>query len=170
MKDYSIKKWDAVSFGSTLERMPMIYISPDLDLVSLLEKNHSVVSVEISGTNSVYDGKKIIGYVSRSCDTPNCRPNYFAKTGYYVIVLQSFWYGYPDTDGNVKVMDLYQSTTKPAIPLVYPNSSPNSSPPAPSPTPSPNPKPVASSKTSSWIWVIIPVLFLLFLLLMLLKK
>ena len=75
MKDYSIKKWDAVSFGSTLERMPMIYISPDLDLANLLEKNHYVVSVEISGTDSVYDGKCYIDWILYICveSTPGIR-------------------------------------------------------------------------------------------------
>jgi hypothetical protein len=51
---------------------------------------------EIEGTGTVYDGKKIPGVVDKSCFVPNCRPNFFDKTGYYVITLHASWYGYPE--------------------------------------------------------------------------
>jgi hypothetical protein len=56
----------------------MIYIKPDLSLLKFVrEENHFVVECEISGTGTVYDGKKIPGIMEKSCYIPNCHPNFF---------------------------------------------------------------------------------------------
>ena len=56
-----------------------------------------------------------------SCNVPNCRPNFCAKTGLYVITLQADWYGYPDpnTLGNVNFsgMKLPTIPTSTLLPL-----------------------------------------------------
>ena len=82
-------------FGNSSTRVPMIYIKPDLSLLKFVRENHFVVACEISGTGTVYDGKKIPGIMDKSCYIPNGRPNFFDKNGYYVVTLWSNWYGYP---------------------------------------------------------------------------
>ena len=42
------------------------------------------------------------GNVSKSCDVPNCRPNYYADTGTWTITLDFPWIGYPKTPGTVQ--------------------------------------------------------------------
>jgi hypothetical protein len=97
MTEYDIKRWDAVLFGNSEAQVPMIYIKPDIDFLSFARVNNYAVMATINGTGTQYDGHKIPGVVSTSCAIPgNRRPNYFKKTGYYVVTLQSNWYGYPD--------------------------------------------------------------------------
>ena len=109
MSNYSIMRWDAViSSTNSNNYVPMIYIKPDKDFLQLIKRNKNVIKADISGTNMIYDLKPIAGIVSPSSLTPNCRPNYFDKTGYYVVTLVSNWYGYPDPQylGNVKFSGL----------------------------------------------------------------
>jgi hypothetical protein len=47
-----------------------------------------------------YNGT-IAGIVKRSSEVLGCRPNYFAETGYYVIILNLSWHGYPKSLGSV---------------------------------------------------------------------
>jgi len=109
MSNYSIMRWDAViSSTNSNNYVPMIYIKPDKDFLQLIKRNKNVIKADISGTNMMYDLKPIGGIVSPSSQTPNCRPNYFEKTGYYVVTLVSNWYGYPDPQymGNVRFSGL----------------------------------------------------------------
>ncbi len=95
MSQYKIERWDVVMFGNSSTRVPMIYIKPDLSFLKFVRENHFAVVCEISGTGTVYDGKKIPGIMDKSCYIPNGRPNFFDKNGYYVVTLWSNWYGYP---------------------------------------------------------------------------
>lgn len=102
MSKYNIKRWDVIMFNNN-NKVPIIYIKPDISLLEYLNNNQPVVSLEISDTNTIYDGKKLTGLVNRSCcllnnNNYNCRPNYYEETGYYVITLVSGWYGYPNPD------------------------------------------------------------------------
>jgi|SaaInlV_165m_DNA_1040744.scaffolds.fasta_scaffold02823_5 hypothetical protein len=109
MSNYRIMRWDAViSSTNSNNYVPMIYIKPDKDFLQMIKRNKNVVKADISGTNMMYDLKPMGGIVSPSSLTPNCRPNYFDKTGYYVITLVSNWYGYPDPQymGNVQFSGL----------------------------------------------------------------
>jgi len=103
MTSYKIHRWDVVLFGSSNTKVPMIYIKPDLELLEFIKANSYVIACTINDTGTIYDGKTIPGIVNVSCNVPNCRPNFCAKTGLYVITLQADWYGYPDpnTLGNV---------------------------------------------------------------------
>lgn len=113
MSEYKINRWDVVLFGNSNTRVPMIYIKPDLTFINFIKENNSAVVCEISGTGTVYDGKKIPGMVYESSYIPSCRPNFFNKTGYYVITLWANWYGYPEPDkeGVVKFYGLKGSST-----------------------------------------------------------
>ena len=59
----------------------------------------------MSKSNSIYDGKKITGVLKKSSDITKCS-NFFNKTGLYVIVLESDWYGYPDFSGECDIFGL----------------------------------------------------------------
>lgn len=102
MSQYKIERWDVILTDTTI-KTPMIYIKPDLTFVNFARANNWAVICEIEGTGTVYDGKKIPGVVDKSAYVPNCRPNFYDKTGYYVITLWADWFGYPEGDklGNV---------------------------------------------------------------------
>ena len=99
MSNYRIIRWDPIIAGDNPNIIvPLIYIKPDKNFLELIRDNNSVINCEISGTNMIYDGKKIPGLVSKSSNTPNYRPNFFDATDLYVITLISNWYGYPDVN------------------------------------------------------------------------
>lgn len=104
MSLYKIERWDVVMFKNSSSQVPLIYIKPDLTFLEFAQANNFAVMCEISDSGTEYDGKLIPGVVDKSCNIPNCRPNFFDKTGYYVITLNANWYGYPAPNklGNVK--------------------------------------------------------------------
>lgn len=104
MSKYDIKRWDGVILGNNTQKTPVIYIEPDLTFQEFVRNNDYKVICEISSTGTPYDGKKIIGVVDKSSNIPNNRPNFYAKTGLYVITLVSSWNGYPDLDKNGQVV------------------------------------------------------------------
>lgn len=106
MTTYEIKNWAGAMSGNSVTRTPLIFITPDTKLMDSLRQNNFLVRCQISGTGSVYDGHVMTGIVNKSGVVPNCRPNFFAKTGLYVINLQSNWCGYPSSNGTVKISDL----------------------------------------------------------------
>jgi hypothetical protein len=95
MTQYKIYRWDARLLGEKI--YPEIYIRPDEDLLEFFKNNNSATITKISNSSSVYDNQEIPAIVTTIEPT---RPNYFEKSGYYVIVLNSNWYGYPDNLGN----------------------------------------------------------------------
>lgn len=97
---YPIEQWDVVMLGNNNIKTPMISIKPDSAFLELAKDNSYVLLCEISGTGTLYDGKKIPGVVDKSCFVPNCRPNFCKKTGWYVITLWANWYGYPNVGMN----------------------------------------------------------------------
>jgi len=96
MARYEIKRWDAMIFGNNPHPFPVIYIKPDEEFIKFAAENNGSVIAKIDGTDTIYDGKAMVGIVSQSSITPNCRPNYFRDTGYFVIFLYGNWHTYPD--------------------------------------------------------------------------
>jgi hypothetical protein len=92
---YKIQRWDAVMFNNSIAKVPVIYIKPDNLFLKFAKNNKYIVMATVEGTDMIYDGKQIPGVIDQSGNIPNCRPNYFSKTGYYVVSLWSLWYGYP---------------------------------------------------------------------------
>lgn len=99
MAKYEIVRWDPVVFGNNANPFPVIYIKPDEAFLQFAVENKNTIIVKIDGTNTIYDGKAMVGVVNPSGDTPNCRPNFFEKTGLFTISLYARWYEYP-TCGN----------------------------------------------------------------------
>ena len=92
MLKYKILRWDPVMFGNSINKYPLITIKPDDKFVTFSNANKSSVSCEITVNNVTHT---FDGVVNKSSDVPNCRPNYFAATGNYVITLMTEWRGYP---------------------------------------------------------------------------
>ena len=95
MSNYKIHRWDVVMSGNSNVQAPMIYVEPDTTFLQFARENNFAVVCTISGTDTMYDGKQIPGIVSLSADVPSCRPNFYTKTGLYVVRLWANWYGYP---------------------------------------------------------------------------
>lgn len=103
MLKYKILRWDPVLFGNSNKQSPLITIKPDEKFLTFIRANNFEVLCEIT-----VDGitRHAEGVVNRSSVVPNCRPNYFAKTGYYVITLKKQWQGYPKSLGTVAFKSL----------------------------------------------------------------
>ncbi len=91
--EYEIQRWDIILVNG--RRMPIVYIKPDLKLTEYLRLANFVSPVLINKTGMVYDGNKMLGTVNQSGLVPNCRPNFYEKTGWLVVELESSWWGYP---------------------------------------------------------------------------
>ena len=89
MSEFNIQRWGSWLSGTDNTPLPIIYIKPDLEFLSFAKNNAYNVEVTIQGTDSIYDDKKVRGVVSTSGTIPNCRPNFFSETGWYVIVLDA---------------------------------------------------------------------------------
>lgn len=96
MAKYEIKRWDPVVFGNNINPFPVIYIKPDEKFLEFASENKNTLIVKIDGTNTIYDGKAMIGVLNPSGNMPNCRPNFFDKTKLYTVALYASWYKYPD--------------------------------------------------------------------------
>jgi hypothetical protein len=94
--EYKIHRWDAVIYGNSITKVPIIYIIPDIKFLEYVRRNNHAVMCFIKGTNTIYDDFMIPGVVNKSCAVPNCRPNFYEDTGFYVIQLLGTWNGYPD--------------------------------------------------------------------------
>lgn len=105
-KTYKIHRWDAVLFGNSTDPTPIIYIKPNEELFKFSKNNKNTLLVELQTFDSIYNKKQVVGILSKSSDIPNCRPEFFKKTGLYVLVLQAPWHGYPDYLGNVAIIGL----------------------------------------------------------------
>jgi len=104
---YKIERWDVI-LNSEGERIPIIYVKPDLEFIEFIKKNNYKIISEINGTDKKYNGNKMISFVDQSAYIPNCRPNFYDKTDLFVITLGSSWLGYPSHDklGTVKFFSI----------------------------------------------------------------
>ena len=101
-KHYNILGWNPMN-TENVSTLASCYIKPDLKLLELFNRAPlNNVLLQISGTNSVYDNKKIFGVIDKSSDVPNCRQNFFNCTGLYVITMDSTWMGYPKKLGTIE--------------------------------------------------------------------
>lgn len=100
---FNIERWGSVMNASSINPRPIVYFKPDLDVLNFFQANNNFVRVVITGTNTSYDNTAFNGVVDSSADIPACRPNFFDKTGWYVVTLDSDWNG-DNVDNNGKIM------------------------------------------------------------------
>lgn len=105
MSEYKIIRWDVIA-ESRNNKVPIIYIKPNITFLEFVRANSFTVLCEISGTNTKYDNKQISGVVDKSSFIPNCHPNFSDKTGWYVVTLGTNWHGYPNI-GNEGIVKFY---------------------------------------------------------------
>lgn len=104
---YEIERWSGVIYGNNQNPLPLIYIKPDANFHNYIKDNNYQIKVRIINTGeSCYDNRIMDGIVNSSANVPNCRPNFFNKTGLYTITLQSLWSGYPSKMGKIYIEDL----------------------------------------------------------------
>jgi hypothetical protein len=108
MTEYKIERWDALSLGDPTGIRPAVYITPDVRFLDFIKNQQYKVKCLIRGTGLEYDNKVVFGTVDRSSDVPNCRPNYYDKTGQYIITLHAPWIEYPRSDalGTISFPDM----------------------------------------------------------------
>lgn len=104
---YKIHRWDPMISGNNIIPNPMIYIKADDTLLKFAKDNNNAVLVKIKGTNTIYDGKEVIGMFASSRDYPNCRPVFFNATKYYVISLLCDWHVYPKAPDFLGFCEIY---------------------------------------------------------------
>lgn len=102
---YDIHRWDSVIFDSSYPN-PMVYIHPDQDLHKFVAANDNNLLISIEGADCRYNDRYIKARLLPSSVVPNERPNYFEKTGLYVLVLSDEWRGYPSTLGSCAIFGL----------------------------------------------------------------
>ena len=56
MTHYKIERWDAILVND--ERVPAIYIKPDITFLEFISKNSNAVVAAINNTKTNYDNKK----------------------------------------------------------------------------------------------------------------
>lgn len=103
---YKIYRWDPMISEKNIIH-PMIYIKADDTLLTFAKDNNNAVLVKIKGTNTIYDGKEIVGMFASSRDYPNCRPVFFNATKYYVISLLCDWHIYPKAPDFLGFCEIY---------------------------------------------------------------
>lgn len=152
---YSIIRWDVLS-SDNINKAPAIYVKPDLAFMEFVRANNFSIMCKIDGTDGPYDGKLCVGIVNKSSQVPNCRPNFFAQTGDFIITLNLEWLGYPSPNklGNVTIyghtMPSQPESNYRAKDVRLPVSSPVSKVPIPRPTSTgkPRPTPIKKARTN----------------------
>ena len=101
--EYKIERWDVVQDERTNIKRPILYILPHKSLIDFAKLNNDSLYITMRGTGiECYDGIKLKASLVSSSIYPNNRPNFFERTGYYVIVLKdTIWLGYPKMLGAV---------------------------------------------------------------------
>ena len=92
MSQYEIFRWDGILSPNGLNKQPIIFIIPDLAFLQFAKSNSDILMVEINGTNTIYDGKSVLGSVNKS----SFMPNFAEQTNLYIIILECIWYGTPE--------------------------------------------------------------------------
>lgn len=111
---FAIKRWHGLITPANIHPQPVVYIQPDINLLSFAQQNNNTILVKIDGTGLAYDNQVILASLMPSSEGPlGCRPNFFKETGLYAVVLTSQWYGQPEDETslgfltvlNLKVVD-----------------------------------------------------------------
>ncbi len=88
--------------ADTQALMPSFLFKPNIGLLDLLQQSqipNRIIEIDITGTNSLYDGiQKVI--IDRSNIYGGDRPNYFATKNLYIATLiNRDWFAYPPVNG-----------------------------------------------------------------------
>lgn len=91
-----IIKWDALLIKKNIDPIPVISIKIDEKILSHARNNNNNILLKFNKTNSIYDNKEIFA----SIYTPPLSSDTIS------IILNSYWYGYPDNTGEYEIIGL----------------------------------------------------------------
>lgn len=104
---FAIKRWSGLITPADIHPQPVVYIQPDINLISFANQNKNILVVKVEGTGLAYDNQVLVGSFMSSENGPHgCRPNFFQETGLYAIVLQSPWFGEPEDEANMGFVNI----------------------------------------------------------------
>lgn len=92
--NFNIERWDSVILPTNVFPFPVVYIKPTDEFKRYVDAVKQVIICSLS-PNTFYNDKEYIGVVYSSDKFPSYRPQFYNDTNYYVIVLLTFWKGYP---------------------------------------------------------------------------
>lgn len=93
-----IVKWDVIQDSCSDILKPMLYFVPTPEDITFINDNDNKVMINVTDCDEF--GGPYWGTVGKSSNVPNCRPNFFDVTQYYVITLDSYFTNYPKKMGN----------------------------------------------------------------------
>lgn len=97
--NFNIERWDSVILPTNVFPFPVVYIKPTNEFKKYVDVVKQVIICSLS-PNTFYNDKEYIGVVYSADKFPSYRPQFYNDTNYYVIVLLTFWKGYPNTQNN----------------------------------------------------------------------
>ena len=103
---YKIHQWNPIKIGNKTTPQPVLYIKPDKRLFDLAKENNFNLVVQVQNSNSNYDNVKLYATLHNSGMFPDIRPNFYNKTGYYSVLLDCTFNGYPPNNGMLKVYNI----------------------------------------------------------------
>ena len=104
-KNYEIIRWDIVQDHCSNRLKPAIYFTPDMKAKEFADLNSNKVRVKISDDVNPYGGAVYWATIDKSMNIPNCRPNFFDATGFYIAELDTDFSLFPETMGNFSFME-----------------------------------------------------------------
>lgn len=103
MPEYEIKSWNAIIPKEANYPLPSVYIKPDKNFADYAKENNYTVLITVKDTNSKYDTASVLAVIDSSGYYPDYRPNFYNKTGYFILTLLSEWIGYPPKNGKITI-------------------------------------------------------------------
>lgn len=100
--EFPVYSWSGILLPERVEASPLVYIKPTKELIDYAGGVDFVLDVVVRETDSPYDGPQR-AVLDTSLLVPDYRPNFYNKTGFYVLVLDRPWKGYPRKLGKVEV-------------------------------------------------------------------
>jgi len=113
---YKIERWDPIMSGNSITPHPAVYIVPDKNFLNFSRNNSFSAYCNITESDTVYNNKLLKCTINKSSVVPNCRPNFYANSGLYIISLDTFWLGGYPKSTNLGVIEFY-GFSSPVIPF-----------------------------------------------------
>lgn len=103
-KTYNINSWDAqVTADGNTYQVSFLFV-PDVDFVEYAKENDGVIQVQISGTDSIYDGRNYIVKVDSTKYGRNCSSNFYDATKMWIATIPISFTNFPPKTGQFKVV------------------------------------------------------------------
>lgn len=102
--EFPIVRWDPIILPNGFGPYPSITFTPNDDVIGIAKQNGQV-AIRIQGCGNSYENKVCYAALQPASITGGFRPNYQALTGFWCLVPQLAWNGYPEQLGSFVVLD-----------------------------------------------------------------